>query len=898
MATGLSPKPRGGCTSSTRLPARRAASTSSPRGSRLRSTYSSPGGGPQVASMASRSSAGSAAVPAEVVGGGDADGGAGQLPVGQPLGVLAAGGDQGVDQGVAVGRLDAGERVVAGGGAEVVAVLAQRPEEADGAGRGVEADGVADPGVLGRVRRQHHRHPPVGRGDVPQPGQGDGGAGHPAGPLGVGDVPRQAVAVELLERERDADQPAVELGDGHLGGRVQRAQAGGGGGPLGPRRGQAQRLDDRDVEGGDGAGVPGLVVAAGLRQRRGRPAGGEHRHHQRVGPARAPPAGRGRPLAGWRTRPAGPGPRGPRRPRRGRRRTRCCRPARGPGSRGRRPSARRSPAAPHPHAGVARGREAVAGEQDRVGQEVGSSARLAGPPWARYGGPGRRCRRGRGQRHQGRVGGLLAAEDDQRRGWRRNRPVPRARPARRRAGGRRPGRRRPAGPAGPPAAAGPGWPAGSRPGWPWPQQVGVGGRQQQDAGTVCGTAPPRGPRPGSSVTPAESPGSRIVARPGLPARTGRAPGSLPGDSGGTAPDSHRLPPWPSGSCGLSSTRPRTSTAGRRDRRRGAGTGLRGRAVPGPDERDACRTDCTRPRRPWPACGCRAATSPPRACAPSPGWPAARGRPGRPHLARRTSSSAGCRAGDAGAPEPAGRRGRAAALAGPRPGPQHRRRPLAGLARSSRELPAAGRRPRPRRCWPTRPWPRCRDGSCSRSTTAAAAPASATCDVGLRRRGDGVDLVLAGRARPASHAVAGLAAGAAALALAAARAFLDQRQACPDAARVAEPGRRRGGGRRRGRRPNGRVRWPTPSPGCPSGRSPAPRGRRGRGPAGAAGRGPPGPRRRAAAPGEVARLAAAGRVVVPLAGPAEAARGPPGRRRPAGGRRPPAGRGHRLQRDGL
>jgi precorrin-3B synthase len=55
-------------------------------------------------------------------------------------------------------------------------------------------------------------------------------------------------------------------------------------------------------------------------------------------------------------------------------------------------------------------------------------------------------------------------------------------------------------------------------------------------------------------------------------------------------------------------------------------------------------------------------------------------------------------------------------------------------------------------------------------------------VGLRRHGDGVDLVLAGRTT-GIQAGAGEAAGAVALALAAARAFLDQRQACPDAARV-------------------------------------------------------------------------------------------------------------------
>ena len=94
-------------------------------------------------------------------------------------------------------------------------------------------------------------------------------------------------------------------------------QAAVGGGPR--ARGEVRHSACRigDVEGGDGAGVPGLVVAAGLRQRRGRAAGGEHRHHQRVGPARAARAGPGRRPGGWRTRPAGRGPpRGLDRPRR------------------------------------------------------------------------------------------------------------------------------------------------------------------------------------------------------------------------------------------------------------------------------------------------------------------------------------------------------------------------------------------------------------------------------------------------------------------------------------------------------------------------------------------------------------------------------------------------------
>jgi precorrin-3B synthase len=55
-----------------------------------------------------------------------------------------------------------------------------------------------------------------------------------------------------------------------------------------------------------------------------------------------------------------------------------------------------------------------------------------------------------------------------------------------------------------------------------------------------------------------------------------------------------------------------------------------------------------------------------------------------------------------------------------------------------------------------------------------------CDVGVRRRGVGFDLVVAGR-ETGVHRPPG---AAAALALAAARAFLDQRRSCPEVARVA------------------------------------------------------------------------------------------------------------------
>jgi precorrin-3B synthase len=141
-----------------------------------------------------------------------------------------------------------------------------------------------------------------------------------------------------------------------------------------------------------------------------------------------------------------------------------------------------------------------------------------------------------------------------------------------------------------------------------------------------------------------------------------------------------------------------------------------------------------------------------------------------------------------------------------------------------------------------------------------------CDVGIRRRGVGFDLVVAGR-ETGVHRPPGT---AAALALAAARAFLDQRRSCPEVARVA---------------------------GLPDGGAAvaaAVGGHLGEPIVDVTARLPLGPLLGAAAivvaaplgrldaahldllaallpPGEVARLAAAGRVVVPLAGLAEAVR---------------------------
>ena len=232
-----------------------------------------------------RSSAGSQAEPGAVLRGRDPHRRGGQLPVGEPLRVLAACRDHRVDQRVPVRWLDAGQRIGAAHGPDVVAALTHRSQQPDGAHRGVQADRVADPGMLGGVGGQHDRDPPPGGRDVPQPGQRDRGPGHPRGAFRIRNVARQAVFASLLERERHADDPAVELRYRHLGGRVERAEPGVRIGPLRPRRGEAQRLHDRDVQGGDRAGVPRLVVPARLGHRRNRAPGCEHGDDQHVGPA-------------------------------------------------------------------------------------------------------------------------------------------------------------------------------------------------------------------------------------------------------------------------------------------------------------------------------------------------------------------------------------------------------------------------------------------------------------------------------------------------------------------------------------------------------------------------------------------------------------------------------------
>ncbi len=327
--------------------------------------------------------------PGPVVRRADPDRVARKLLLGEPVLVLAPGGDDRVDERVAVPVGHAGQCL----SPDVVAGVPHRGQQRDDRGRGVEADRVADAGVLGRVRRQHERDAPLPRRDVPQDRVLHGDAGHPRGALGVGDVAGEAVRADLLEGERDGDEPAVELGDRDLGGGVQRGQPLVAGGPLGARGGQAQALQDRHVQAGQRADVPFLVGAAGAGRRPGRgrrPRARSRRSRRRRAACRSARARRS--AATSRTPGAAGRPPPPPR-RRARARSRCSPRRDGPGSKGwRRPGAARAyprvPGPPgrssSPQSGIGTGGSkpspvsVIASDRNRA-----SCRRFSGPPCAR-----------------------------------------------------------------------------------------------------------------------------------------------------------------------------------------------------------------------------------------------------------------------------------------------------------------------------------------------------------------------------------------------------------------------------------------------------------------------------------------------------------------------------------
>jgi hypothetical protein len=73
-----------------------------------------------------------------------APGGTLELLLGQELQVVTSGGDKGVNQGIALLRY----------AIHSITRLAQRSEQPHRARRGIQADGVTDPRVLGRVVRE------------------------------------------------------------------------------------------------------------------------------------------------------------------------------------------------------------------------------------------------------------------------------------------------------------------------------------------------------------------------------------------------------------------------------------------------------------------------------------------------------------------------------------------------------------------------------------------------------------------------------------------------------------------------------------------------------------------------------------------------------------------------
>ncbi len=199
-----------------------------------------------------------------------------QLALGQPVRVLPAAFDQRVDQRVTVPGLQPGHV------ADAVAGIAHRGDQRDCAGRGVETDGVADARVLGRIGREHQGDTLVLRGDVAKPGLTHGKARHACAAFGIRDIRDQALVVDLLEREGNRDDPAVELGHGHLRRDIEWAQACVVTIPIGARAGEAETLQDRHVQCRKVRDVPGVVGTARGDGRGDGAARGKDGRHQRV----------------------------------------------------------------------------------------------------------------------------------------------------------------------------------------------------------------------------------------------------------------------------------------------------------------------------------------------------------------------------------------------------------------------------------------------------------------------------------------------------------------------------------------------------------------------------------------------------------------------------------------
>ena len=249
----------------------------------------------------------------------------------------------------------------------------------------------------------------------------DGDAGQPGGPLGIGGIAGYPVRAFLLEGERHGDQAAVELRDRHLHRGVDRGQGGVRGRPLRARAGQAQALQHRHVQPGQHARVP-VTFPGGVR--RSRAAGREHGGDHRVGRLeQVSEPGVGPPVASTAQGAAENGERsgaafgqgGAEGVDEGSVPGQFVRAVEHHGHhrafRGRGAGQLVDPVGGH----QARGVEALAGEEDRVGQEAGQLTQVLRAAFAQVGeGFGGHARGHRGQRHQLGVRAGLAAQGDQR----------------------------------------------------------------------------------------------------------------------------------------------------------------------------------------------------------------------------------------------------------------------------------------------------------------------------------------------------------------------------------------------------------------------------------------------------------------------------------------------------
>ena len=214
--------------------------------------------------------------PVPIVLGGHPDRVASQLVFGEPVGVLPTTFDQRVYQRIAILGVDSWDVT------DDVARVAHRTQQCDRARGRVQSDGVADSSVLRRISGEHQRHPFVGGCDVTKSGVTHRESGDPRAAFRIGHVGDQPLVVDLLERERNRHDAPVELGDGDLGGHVERRHAVVVARPLAARAGQAQTLQDGDVQRRQMCDVPLVIRASSYRLRRYGPAGGKHRRHQRV----------------------------------------------------------------------------------------------------------------------------------------------------------------------------------------------------------------------------------------------------------------------------------------------------------------------------------------------------------------------------------------------------------------------------------------------------------------------------------------------------------------------------------------------------------------------------------------------------------------------------------------